>query len=224
MANKARFQKGMLKLPVSKAMSTMTAVDGRMAPTMKPISARIPPRRLPLFVRLSPKNPSKKPEVKNHKTKVSANPQNPPHQPSEKPKATNPKVANNIAKSDTQSRESLPGFVREIAGVEQRNNLLSMAGPAKDSTRLDGKTDMRCRTLALGRFALAMPMLSIRVDCMSNWGEQVGKGKAAGGKFSSTTKSPNALASAWPSALLALFPNKNDIPPLRLCMPRSRGF
>jgi hypothetical protein len=141
------------------------------APSNEADRARIPPRRLPLFVRLSPKNPSKKPEVKNHKTKVSANPQNPPHQPSEKPKATNPKVANNIAKSDTQSRESLPCFVREIAGVEQRNNRLSMAGPAKDSTRLDGKTDMRCLTLALGRFALAMPTLSIRVDCMSNWGE-----------------------------------------------------
>lgn len=40
------------------------------APYHEADRTRIPPRRLPLFVRLSPKNPRKKPEVKNHRTKV----------------------------------------------------------------------------------------------------------------------------------------------------------
>ena len=48
----------------------------------------------------------------------------------EKPVATKPNVAKNIAKSDIQSKESLLCFVREITESERRNNRLSIAGPA----------------------------------------------------------------------------------------------
>ena len=120
----------MLKLPVSKVMSTMIAVAGRMAPTMKLTNARIPPRRLRLFVRLIPKNPNRKANDKHHRVRVSATFRYPPHQPKEKPVATKPNVAKNIAKSDIQSKESLLCFVREITESERRNNRLSMAGPA----------------------------------------------------------------------------------------------
>ena len=111
-------------------MSTMIAVAGRMAPTMKLTNARIPPRRLRLFVRLIPKNPNRKANDKHQRVRVSATFRNPPHQPKEKPVATKPNVAKNIAKSDIQSKESLLCSVREITESERRNNRLSMAGPA----------------------------------------------------------------------------------------------
>ena len=80
-------------VPVSKAMSIMIAVVGRMVPTMADQRENATAPFAP-FVRLIPKNPSRKPNDKNHRTKVSAPYQNPPHHPmtSRKPPAQTWKI------------------------------------------------------------------------------------------------------------------------------------